>query len=260
MWVTPYDADCGVQKCVPTNGSPLGSGSNKASQCFLRVLLTTPHPNPSTDVSCLHFLHPQRREHISPRGEMISSLGEMLPCSRDLALGRCSRCTGSKSYASFTPCSSVSPLNLDAETGVWLNSGDSNTHVLAFQTCLHTDTESSCKHRRQNLFRLWLHRSKDLGGSLEQVEKTGPRLRLVRKLAATAAATATATTAALARERRGLYMATDQNAGTHGWDWLPILTRRLSHCKGMPLVLHLDLQDGSFQHMGSKICQKMIVT
>lgn len=88
------------------------------------------------------------------------------------------------------------------------------------------------------------------------MEKTGPRLRLVRKLAATA----TTTTAALARERRGLYMATDQNAGTHGWGWLPILTRRLSHCKGMPLVLHLDLQDGSFQHMGSKICQKMIVT
>lgn len=99
-----------------------------------------------------------------------------------------------------------------------------------------------------------------LGGLWSGWKKTGPRLRLVRKLAATAAATATATTVALARERRGLYMATDQNAGTHGWDWLPILTRRLSHCKGMPLVLHLDLQDRSFQHMGSKICQKMIVT
>lgn len=72
--------------------------------------------------------------------------------------------------------------------------------------------------------------------------KIGPRLRLMRKLAATAAAAATA----LTRKRRGLYMATDQNAGTHGWGWLPILTRRLSHCKGMPLVLHLDLQDRSF--------------
>lgn len=103
----------------------------------------------------------------------------------------------------------------------------SGKHALAFQPCLHIHRIKLQAQTAESIQALTTQEQAPWG-SLEWIGEK-----------ATAAATA------LAKDRRGLYMTTNQNARTHGWGWLPILTRRLSSCKAMPLVLHTGLQCGA---------------